>query len=164
MSLHLRSRRIGSDEALYELMDLFSTLLARLAQRHKSPPPDSLPRLNNTGLSMLDASSAESGNAGGAAALWTGKPGSQSQNRLNGSDTGTGGMGAGGQAEPYNVTVSSLEVEEEAELWAGKGQGRDTHRHGAIVRQLDSAIAVLRQSAFYPSVRSHSSSVEVSSS
>ena len=30
MTLHLRSRRIGSNEAVFELMHLFSTLLARL--------------------------------------------------------------------------------------------------------------------------------------
>ena len=33
MSLHLRSRRVGSDEAVYSTIDLFSTLLARLGNR-----------------------------------------------------------------------------------------------------------------------------------
>ena len=33
MSLHLRSRRVGSDEAVYSTIDLFSTLLARLGKR-----------------------------------------------------------------------------------------------------------------------------------
>ena len=32
-SLHLRSRRIGSDEAVYSTIDLLSTLLARLGGR-----------------------------------------------------------------------------------------------------------------------------------
>lgn len=33
MSLHLRSRRVGSDEAVYSTIDLLSTLLARLGGR-----------------------------------------------------------------------------------------------------------------------------------
>lgn len=33
VSLHLRSRRVGSDEAVYSTIDLFSTLLARLGNR-----------------------------------------------------------------------------------------------------------------------------------
>ncbi len=33
VSLHLRSRRIGSDEAVYSTIDLLSTLLARLGGR-----------------------------------------------------------------------------------------------------------------------------------
>ncbi|EIE25857.1 hypothetical protein COCSUDRAFT_46409 [Coccomyxa subellipsoidea C-169] len=33
VALHLRSRRVGSDEAVYQVTDLFSTLLARLAHR-----------------------------------------------------------------------------------------------------------------------------------
>ena len=43
VSLHLRSRRVGSDEAVYSIIDLFSTLLARLGNRseqifeHASP-------------------------------------------------------------------------------------------------------------------------------
>ena len=33
VSLHLRSRRVGSDEAVYSTIDLLSTLLARLGGR-----------------------------------------------------------------------------------------------------------------------------------
>ena len=33
VSLHLRSRRVGSDEAVYSTVDLLSTLLARLGGR-----------------------------------------------------------------------------------------------------------------------------------
>ncbi len=40
MALHLRSRRVGSDEAVYQVTDLFSTLLARLAGREATVVPE----------------------------------------------------------------------------------------------------------------------------
>ena len=39
VALHLRSRRVGSDEAVYQVTDLFSTLLARLAKREAPIDP-----------------------------------------------------------------------------------------------------------------------------
>ncbi len=39
VALHLRSRRVGSDEAVYQVTDLFSTLLARLASREATIDP-----------------------------------------------------------------------------------------------------------------------------
>lgn len=33
VALHLRSRRVGSDEAVYQVIDLFSTAIARVAGR-----------------------------------------------------------------------------------------------------------------------------------
>ncbi|BDA47330.1 hypothetical protein COCOBI_10-1760 [Coccomyxa sp. Obi] len=40
VALHLRSRRVGSDEAVYQVTDLFSTLLARLAGREAAIDPE----------------------------------------------------------------------------------------------------------------------------
>lgn len=39
VALHLRSRRVGSDEAVYQVTDLFSTLLARLAGQEAAIDP-----------------------------------------------------------------------------------------------------------------------------
>ena len=43
VSLHLRSRRVGSDEAVYSTIDLFSTLLARLGNRSEQIFKDASP-------------------------------------------------------------------------------------------------------------------------
>ena len=40
VALHLRSRRVGSDEAVYQVTDLFSTLLAGLAGRKAAIHPE----------------------------------------------------------------------------------------------------------------------------
>jgi hypothetical protein len=38
VALHLRSRRVGSDEAVYQVIDLFSRLLARLSEMDSTTP------------------------------------------------------------------------------------------------------------------------------
>ena len=43
VSLHLRSRRVGSDEAVYSTIDLFSTLLAHLGNRSEQIFKDASP-------------------------------------------------------------------------------------------------------------------------
>ena len=43
VSLHLRSRRVGSDEAVYSTIDLLSTLLARLGGRSEEIFEDASP-------------------------------------------------------------------------------------------------------------------------
>ena len=44
MSLHLRSRRIGLDEAVFSTIDLLSTLLARLGGRSEDISESASPR------------------------------------------------------------------------------------------------------------------------
>lgn len=65
VALHLRSRRVGSDEAVYQVTDLFSTLLSRLAKREAPIDPDlhaahrhaAIEQHIDTAVSVLRASS-----------------------------------------------------------------------------------------------------------
>ena len=65
VALHLRSRRVGSDEAVYQVTDLFSTLLSRLAKREAPIDPElhaahrhaAIEQHIDTAVSVLRASS-----------------------------------------------------------------------------------------------------------
>ena len=150
VSLHLRSRRISSDGALYAITDAFSTLLALLRQRRDTEAASILTRrLSASGLHVSNASSTQSGSTGGVAVAQTGDAEPQSQSVHDGSRASSR-EGLSVQALHGGVTTNSSD--EATELWAGQDEGRDQHRHGAVMRHLDSAIAVLQQSAFYPSV------------
>lgn len=65
VALHLRSRRVGSDEAVYQVIALFSSLLARLAQYDPATDPQlrsahrlaAIERHIDTAVAVLRASS-----------------------------------------------------------------------------------------------------------
>ena len=110
------------------------------------------------GLNMLTASTSnntsgtgssnDSAAAGSQALL-------QSQNMRTPPGNGSGGIGnEGADSLPDHFTWTSPSLQGEAQPFAIAGQEEEveTHRHTALERHLDIAIAVLRQSAFYPSV------------